>query len=930
MKVAIFVWHEFQIIHFLEIAKHLRATPGVECDFIIWLGKESKNSPFTPGFLRQVPMPLRFVDSQELKDIDGNYDFLLSANRLPANCKLSSTRHVMVQYSLAKDLTVFNIRWALADFALVYGEQSRGILGAWCPAACMGNPRFDPYFQNRLPAEAVNHYSNFLFPDRRTLFYAPTWGDLSSETLFAQVESELSARYNLIIKRHHLSDAEVEINGVKISLPLQLQPCDVSPCLYYHSDVVISDFSGVIFDALYVGKPVLLLRPEGLNISAHHKISPLSPEIAWQDRIGPVVNKSEQMLPQVEALLAGGAPPTAEDLVQTCFSNRGDGCQAVLKALQTFKQQDPEDHPSHHYLRAAAVDLMPERRNQRNQRPRSSDRVHSLLRRISGGVTKLLFSAIDKTLPDAWREKIYTKAHPQLQNQDVFVRRHIHFLSWGRQWQRVLHFYPRRDLTDCGIGRVFRGLTAARELEALGIHLERWRSLPVAEQMATHHQFEAAAAFARYPEHLLLPLRRKLVQQAVKNEHPNRDLAFLIKMGCFKKVLGCLVETSLNSDLQMMESLQSQIKRLGILADLVETASDNLLLPQGKRLLHHEGVILAESSLPVGTLKVELFISDTFFVSGTDEDSERIRDTHMRFFQQMVRLLAEMGLAVLPRVQHGRYAPWSDSTALTFSLHTIGGHPDHYHVKYSALAGHLAIDGQGYAGWTSLAKDHRKLACLIETLSEKEAAECWQRLHEKFVVGNFSKYSQKATIGKTKHQLPDSFIFLPLQLLDDAVAELAEIDGLSLLKYLVAKLEGTSRHLVVKRHPLCRNPEIAATLARISKLPHVHLTEVSIHDIIPNAEAVVTVNSGVGFEALLHLKKVIVTGHADYMAACTFIPNLNAFDQMLASPDWSQPDKVMIQKFLLYYTREYLVTEDDSQQLRTRLKKILTETVSKF
>jgi len=42
------------------------------------------------------------------------------------------------------------------------------------------------------------------------------------------------------------------------------------------------------------------------------------------------------------------------------------------------------------------------------------------------------------------------------------------------------------------------------------------------------------------------------------------------------------------------------------------------------------------------------------------------------------------------------------------------------------------------------------------------------------------------------------------------------------------------------------------------------MSDASVHDLISGANAVFTVNSGVGLEALLHGRPVVVTGECDY------------------------------------------------------------------
>src|SRR5690606_11683009 len=93
------------------------------------------------------------------------------------------------------------------------------------------------------------------------------------------------------------------------------------------------------------------------------------------------------------------------------------------------------------------------------------------------------------------------------------------------------------------------------------------------------------------------------------------------------------------------------------------------------------------------------------------------------------------------------------------------------------------------------------------------------------------------------------YVFVPLQMIADEVASLAFIDGLTLVRTLVEVYEGTGVHIVVKRHPYCQSPTVRRTLRRLERQGKILLSNASIHTLIERAEAVYTVNSGVGLEA---------------------------------------------------------------------------------
>lgn len=77
-------------------------------------------------------------------------------------------------------------------------------------------------------------------------------------------------------------------------------------------------------------------------------------------------------------------------------------------------------------------------------------------------------------------------------------------------------------------------------------------------------------------------------------------------------------------------------------------------------------------------------------------------------------------------------------------------------------------------------------------------------------------------------------------------------------------------------------------------------SDISIHELLPLSKAVVTINSGAGFEALIHLKPVITLGKADYSAAtyeCKDVEDIKNCKQFINAP----ADKLQIKKFLYAY-----------------------------
>jgi capsule polysaccharide modification protein KpsS len=72
------------------------------------------------------------------------------------------------------------------------------------------------------------------------------------------------------------------------------------------------------------------------------------------------------------------------------------------------------------------------------------------------------------------------------------------------------------------------------------------------------------------------------------------------------------------------------------------------------------------------------------------------------------------------------------------------------------------------------------------------------------------------------------------------------------------------------------------------------MDDVSIHQLIPTARAVVVVNSGTGLESLLHQRPVVTFGRADYDAVTNRVEGDN-LEKLLADPKF---DQVAVKNFV--------------------------------
>ncbi|RYD45790.1 MAG: hypothetical protein EOP85_08695, partial [Verrucomicrobiaceae bacterium] len=209
-----------------------------------------------------------------------------------------------------------------------------------------------------------------------------------------------------------------------------------------------------------------------------------------------------------------------------------------------------------------------------------------------------------------------------------------------------------------------------------------------------------------------------------------------------------------------------------------------------------------------------------------------------------------------------------------FSYHTISDHPLGLHLKETDRPSRFSFDNRGYAGWSGFSR--QGISDLGLSHVDHGTAEAFFREEQASIIeGNISKYTQAGP--ENEEVLPDSYVFVGLQIIGDAVQELAHATPFAMLDEVMDTCGKLGLPVVVKRHPMCTSPQIGSYLKELVDTKRITLATGSIHQIIRKAEAVCVVNSGVGAEALLHEKPVYVFGRSDYMAACFVCENPGDF-----------------------------------------------------
>lgn len=960
MNIAFFVWNPFQIYQFESVVKNL---PGA-----VYLLEKRKNMEFdrlfTPEFMATLNAPVHFVTRAELKKIDGTYDAIVCQTGFAHMERLSKTSLVGLQYSMSKERHQYGAWRSMCDLNLVYGQYSLDRISPLSPSIAVGNPRFDRWFEGSLDPQKLEAVRARLDPSKKTVLYLPTWGELSSMTHYGEAVAALGEEYNVIAKVHHKTDTHEA--GRKIALTNEgigqvFGASDDLLYLLHASDVVFSDFSGAIFDALNVRKPVILLQRETERLAAMgaEKFGLESIEYALRDSIGPVVAEASELAQTVRDVLDGSLDFRERNsaLKLACFSQEV-GCGATAaRAIETLVREGRPERP---YAQIYVRDTLRELRA-------GNEDLKAAARKPLGKASAFFWSAGAGKRAGAGQSR-RTLATRLVRFVTAPARRGVE-----RYIDRVVKESPGPAFAPPSLATRVAGLLTPHRLLSLSRRYDanatHEASIWLARIASRKNDNTAVTAYikvlgkygrreemtALFDELIALPVgeRAKYLQRAARIQDyvGVRDTELRVaRQQVFEHVTDVLATSSsksanaaamrvlvVNRWLDEAAAFESSAelaavarKRAGDAIDrskrlleefwcLVKAANHNHSpgLTAGNYLCLAGGKIQTVAATGRSDV-VEFFLPAYFFSESETEAATRERIC--RALLVLLRGLVAQGAVIVPRHQFRL-----DSTVPSghwpnaFSYHTTGARPGWWHIKDAPLSGYFSIDSAGYSGWASIAR----MTALPESarLAPAERVEkTWQALRHRFVTGKVSKYQQR----QEEFVAPEvPYVFLPLQTVGDVVARLARIPTLELARKLIDLAPRHGLAVVIKRHPKCIDEEVEAFLAEHAGRDGVHFTTASIHDVIARAAVVATVNSGVGLEALLHEKPVVVSGEAEYNLAAYQVSTDEELVLALDKATRDGADVALIKRFMHFYVTEHLVVGDDPAAVARRLKSLL-------
>lgn len=173
-------------------------------------------------------------------------------------CNASKPK-IQLTYGAGKELNMVRVSRGIFDCILSYGERDHALASYYTKSVIVGNPRFDPWFRGEITRADVADIANRLDPAKKTLLYLPTHSDLSSVDALADELQKLTSEWNVIAKMHYFTPREESARVARMRASGAIVCGDDVDLVRLLSvpDVVLSDNSSAIFDAILADKPVL-------------------------------------------------------------------------------------------------------------------------------------------------------------------------------------------------------------------------------------------------------------------------------------------------------------------------------------------------------------------------------------------------------------------------------------------------------------------------------------------------------------------------------------------------------------------------------------------------------------------------------------------------------------------------------------------------
>ncbi len=285
-KIGFVIYYPFQFYVYKNVYEKL----ANKAEFIIDLGPFYP-TPQTPDVLPAIVALLEkhgacyrilsddlYVSKLSVERFLERYDTLVSVWSRGCVVVADNQKHLQVHmtYGAGKELTTFDLSKARFDLILAYGKYDDAFYSQIAHSVIVGNPKFDDWFAEAVDDTSIASTVARLDTKKKTVLYLPTHSDLSSVDEIAPMLGTLRDKYNVIVKLHYYTAREEPARVTALSDSGAIicgDDTDLLPLLAC-ADVVVSDNSSAIFDAMLAGKSLIVTDFHDADFfdTAHQKI----------------------------------------------------------------------------------------------------------------------------------------------------------------------------------------------------------------------------------------------------------------------------------------------------------------------------------------------------------------------------------------------------------------------------------------------------------------------------------------------------------------------------------------------------------------------------------------------------------------------------------------------------------------------------------
>ena len=336
-KIGFFIWNPFQFFQIRSIAENL---PNAE----LLINKRSNiefDRVFTRQLLSSIKTPIRYLSHDYFINDCPDHCAIIAQSPFRYMEYLDKTKLIGMQYSMAKERHQYGPWHAMCDLNLVFGSYSESKISPFSPCVQVGNPRFDNWFakDHKVGSQVVS--SRSLAPEKKTILYLPTWSKTSSISTFNHAIQSLSKNYNVIVKMHHLTDIFEKKQRDLLTKSKQIHSFGAGDDLLdlmKQADVILSDYSGAIFDSINVAKPVILLQSKADQLDQTDRFGYESIEYKRRNEIGIIVDHPNNLANAIQQVLTNKVDFTDANaaLQRECFSHQKNCGKRAANEISAF------------------------------------------------------------------------------------------------------------------------------------------------------------------------------------------------------------------------------------------------------------------------------------------------------------------------------------------------------------------------------------------------------------------------------------------------------------------------------------------------------------------------------------------------------------------------------------------------------------------